>query len=245
MECALQEQVKWKHSGCVALDSDFIFPADDCRAAVVLLEYPPRGATLAQTIVGDLLAADHSRPLTLGELASDPSKFDASGPRVRWLAGAVGEPGVRPHLTDDGQSVNASTRDGAAIALAFSHLPWHPQVAGVAPPSNPGLFRYVDDQGVTQIVSGLENAPARYRAKAVPVEGEISTVAGAPPTSMGSAWSGVTFATPERHTVDPPAAAPSAPQGPKQIIFGLPNNVSNAVLIREQRRRCGARCAVQ
>lgn len=231
LRCALQGKQAWEQPGCLARDSDFAFVADDCATAILILEYPQRAEPSWSTVVA-VVVRGTGRPdsFSLGEVLEHPK---GEGRRLRWLAGVVGEPGVKPHVNEAGTAVEFSTLDGVARTVRFSH-PEDFRVGPARPPprqvavttDESGLYQYVKADGSTEFVMGLSQVPARYRKSASPVQADISAVQGAPPSayrprSSGSSSSSFTTGYDGRlpSVRTSPAAQPAAPS--QGCVFGL------------------------
>ena len=95
--CARDGKQVWSQPVCAAASSDFVFVAEDCSIAMVLFEYPMRGTPTESTHVAATVSGEGAQLYTLEQVMNQPARSKGEGRRVRWLAGAVGEPGVKPH----------------------------------------------------------------------------------------------------------------------------------------------------
>lgn len=182
LECAISGKPAWSFAGCLGRVSDFNFVSNDCSTAVTLLEYPLKKATPATTPVAlAIVGGTTTRTFFLGQLGAT-SRGD--GKRMRWLAGVVGEPGVKPHLNADETGIEFMTVDGRLRTVRFSNLddfvPQSPRVREAQPQSTGGLYQFTAADGSTQFVMGLDQVPKAFRKSARPVASEVDVVQGAP-----------------------------------------------------------------
>lgn len=189
LECTHQGKRVWQRQLCLGRSTDFAFVADDCASGVIFMEYPLRSTPVALLLDG----AGATVPITLDQVMRDPSRTRGQGRRIRWLAGVVGEPGVKPHLSAAGDAVEFATLDGANRSVRLSHLQ-DLQLGEPAPSAQAagraGLYQFVDDEGSTQFVMGIDQVPARFRKKATPVQAQVSAVKGVsvPARAASPSW---------------------------------------------------------
>lgn len=220
LECTRAGQQVWRRPLCLGRSGDFAFISDDCASGVLFLEYPLRGTP----VVLVLNAAGAATPFTLEQVMREPARTRGEGRRIRWLAGVVGEPGVKPHLSAGGDAVEFTTLEGVPRSARLSHLEdlrLREPAAQVAGPGGAGLYQFTDDEGSTQFVMGLDQVPARFRKRATPVEAQISAVRSAPlpPRAATFAPKGSEVAFPTTVLLSPradpePRAEPALPGQP-------------------------------
>ncbi|MDP1827132.1 MAG: hypothetical protein Q8L48_27915 [Archangium sp.] len=239
LRCALQGQQVWVHATCLARGTDFVFVSEDCSTLVALNEYPLRADPTELTVAGAIATAKGPftvRSVRLGELV-DSRKLRGEGRRVRWLAGAVGEPGVKPHLNTAGTAIEFATTDGTHRTVRFTNpedLHARAATAATAEPtgSDPNaMYQYVGEDGSTHFVTGLSQVPARFRKRATRVDSEVSSVKG---EKMPQRWSPPSSGS-SRSVMDgapaQPAASKLTPDAPANngCVFGLNGAACDAV----------------
>lgn len=183
LRCELKGKPAWTQQTCLGRNTDFAFVSEDCATSLLLFEYPLRAATTQETPIAVVLKADGGlTQLKLGQLL-DVSRLRGEGRRVRWLAGVVGEPGVKPHLNSAGTALEFATLDGADCTVRFDKPEdfFAPGVSAAPARGSDqpdGMYQYVGEDGSTQFVMGLSLVPPRFRKRATRVESDVSTVKG-------------------------------------------------------------------
>ena len=244
LHCEVSGKKAWVREACLVRKTDFIFVSDDCGAVVTLNEYPlradkteltPLAATL--TVKGNPPEFSH-RVIRLGEFV-DASGLPGEGRRVRWLAGVVGEPGTRPHVSADGTAIEFSTLDGTSRSVRFKNPEdFLPKVAA-APAQAELMYQFTGDDGATQFVFGLNQVPAKFRKRARLVESEIGSVEAAPmPNRPLPVVTRIerTQGEPRPPPMTPPVVVKASPEAAECKIFGLPGPACNAVQLEQARR---------
>lgn len=239
VRCSVAGKELWSKPHCLGRASDFIFVSEDCGTALVLSEYPVRIEPTGMTPVALSVAGGAVRTVRLEELMTATS-VRGEGKRVRWLGGAVGEPGVKPHVNSEGTGVEFSTIDRVSHVVRFSNpedlAP--PRAVAQAPGSSDGqgLYQFVDEQGSTQFVMGLNQVPQRFRKKATPVQAEIDSVQGVKMPPRPPSYSTSRGMPPPRVSQPVVRQAPPPVSGSDCQIYGLSGPACTAVQDRQAQR---------
>lgn len=195
LRCEVAGKEVWSHPTCaVAREADLKFVSDDCAVFAALSDAPIAELALGRTTVGFARGASGAfvalRLARLVGLGSDGRLVklenanlggtinnSPTGKWFSWLAGTVGNPGVKPRFSDDGQGIAFETLDGGKHLLTFEALSsWADveptraelEIAQRAADAKEGLFQWVDERGTTQITT-KDQIPQSARAKATPV----------------------------------------------------------------------------
>jgi hypothetical protein len=245
LECEVGGRSAWKAQVCLGRRTDFAFVSKDCGSTVMLFEYPLKTGTPEETSVAVSMSGGTApRAFKLGELGA-PSRGE--GKRVRWLAGVVEEPGVKPHLNADETAVEFTTFDGQVRTVRFGNPDdFVPRRAG-SPAQPVVMYQFTDADGATQFVVGLENVPQKFRKRARPVESEVDTVKGVKlpprfdrPPSRADEESLQRLQADYQKLLNPPPRPPEPPKDPNDPtqchIFGLPGPACQAVQAAERQR---------
>ena len=184
----------WARPGCAALDTDFSFVSDDCGQVIVLYEHPEVASQKANSQVGSIFsAAPEAVPLLLSSFLKDFSSVRINKKYLRWLGGALGEPGARPSDRADGAGIEFETLDHATHSHTFEQLleikaarvaeaePGKSRGAGGDPQ---GLYQWADSSGSVQI-SEFAQIPKKFRKSATPITAELMDVGAAAPVHRG------------------------------------------------------------
>ncbi len=101
LHCFIGATEVWSTGTCVGEAQDFRFVSSDCKAAAILYPSPVRAGKWAPLVL--------IRMLTDGKVAQELTdvdlEVDSTPSRFKWLGGALGEFGEKPHYSADGRTV--------------------------------------------------------------------------------------------------------------------------------------------
>lgn len=182
----------WTAATCLATANQLPFLSADGQTLIVL-EPTPRfagdGAWASADVVRRFVKGALVEQVPASALVADGEKLTRYTRYFGWAKGAGGVLGDAPRLSPDGAAVLLETADGRTARLGFDGqrtVSPVPVAAAAEPPAadpaaprpgcRPGqLCQYVDEQGTTQFTDGA-SVPARFRAKARPVDAQLGVM---------------------------------------------------------------------
>ncbi|PTL77605.1 hypothetical protein DAT35_43195 [Vitiosangium sp. GDMCC 1.1324] len=168
--------VMWKWETCIATREQLKFVSPDGKRVLVIDPFP---AALPGNWKDVEVATLYEHGVRMkgakaGALVGAPVEVREPTPRIAWVKGQTGIEGEPPHYTSDGKAVEFETADGHAFRLGFEGegFPASSEEKH-AFAATEGMYRYKDEKGTEHFVGSRGEIPARYRARAVPVEAQV------------------------------------------------------------------------
>lgn len=118
----------WSAEGCIAKRHDLRFVANDCGKVVVLYQLPEvkvsererwRQAPVIRVYAREKL----DREVTAAGAVRDWKAVRSAGTTFYWLGGALGQPGLAPRYSSDGNAVELQSIDGQAYKMTLTSTP--------------------------------------------------------------------------------------------------------------------------
>lgn len=159
-----ERSVMWQWNTCIATREQLKFISPDGKRVLVIEPHP----TAIQSRWRDVEVAtlyEHGLRVTgttAGALVETLEPAPEPSKPFAWMKGQDGVPGLSPRYSSDGKQVVLETVEGKSVQLGFDAVP------------SSRMFQYADGQGTKHFVASLGEVPERYRARARPVNAELS-----------------------------------------------------------------------